>query len=191
MQVEQAGEFILNKLEKELPETYYYHNVDHTRDVYAAAKMIGEAENISDGDMQLLLTAACYHDSGYLNTRYEHEEESCRIAQEHLPRFGFKPADIKRICGMIMATRIPQSPKNHLEQILADADLDYLGRGDFFKTGDKFYRELGLTDRDEWNRIQLKFLNGHKYFTQTALNLRGAKRQENLEKVKALLHNTK
>ncbi|MBS1532511.1 MAG: YitT family protein [Bacteroidetes bacterium] len=188
MQVEQAGEFILNKIEKELPETFYYHNIDHTRDVYAAAKMIGEAENITDDEMQLLLTAACYHDSGYLVSIHEHEKESCKIAREHLPSFWFSQPDIDKICGMIMATRIPQSPRNHLEQILADADLDYLGRDDFFTIGDKFYRELGLTDRDEWNRMQVKFLNGHQYFTQTALNLRGPKRRRNLEQVKALLH---
>lgn len=188
MQVEQAGEFILNRIQNELPETFYYHNTDHTRDVHAAAKMIGEAEHISDNDMQLLLTAAYYHDSGYLNSTHEHEQESCKIAREHLPGFEFSPADIDKICGMIMATRIPQSPKNHLEQILADADLDYLGRDDFFTIGDKFYRELGLTDRDEWNRMQVKFLTGHQYFTQTALNLRGPKRHANLETVKALLH---
>jgi uncharacterized membrane-anchored protein YitT (DUF2179 family)/predicted metal-dependent HD superfamily phosphohydrolase len=188
MQVEQAGEFILNRIENELPETFYYHNADHTRDVYAAAKMIGEAENIPDDDMQLLLTAASYHDCGYLVNSYEHEQESCKIAREHLPSFGFDQPAIDRICGMIMATRIPQSPKNHLEQILADADLDYLGRDDFFTIGDKFYRELGLTDRDEWNIMQVKFLSGHKYFTQTALNLRGPKRRQNLEKVRALLH---
>jgi HD superfamily phosphodiesterase len=189
MQVEQAGEFILNRIEKELPDTFYYHNADHTRDVYSAAKMIGEAEHIAADEMQLLLAAAYYHDSGYLVSTHEHEQESCKIAREHLPAFGFSYGNIDRICGMIMATRIPQSPKNQLEQILADADLDYLGRDDFFTIGDRFYRELGLTSRDEWNRMQLKFLNGHKYFTQTALNLRGPKRQQNLEQVRALLHN--
>jgi len=35
--------------------------------------------------------------------------------------------------------------------------------------------------------VQLKFMQAHHYFTQTALNLRGPKKQQNLEKVRALL----
>jgi len=187
MLFEQAREFILNKIETELPETFFYHNIDHTRDVRSAAEVIGKAEHISDADMRLLLIAACYHDSGYLVSLCEHEIESCKLAEEHLPGCGFSKEEIKKICGMIMATRIPQSPKDHLEKILADADLDYLGRDDFFEIGDKIYQEWGLTDRDEWNEMQVKFLEEHQYFTKTALNLRGPKKRGNLEKVRALL----
>lgn len=187
MLFEQAGEFILHKLENEIPANLCYHNIDHTKDVYAAAEMIGKAEQVSDYDMKLLLTAACYHDSGFLNVLHEHEAESCHIARENLPGFGFNEEEIDRICGMIMATRIPQSPKNKLEEILADADLDYLGRDDFFSIGDTLYHERGLTDRDDWNRTQLKFIQRHQYFTQTALNLREQKKQENLKKVESLL----
>lgn len=187
MQFEQAGDFILNKLENEIPAHLCYHNIDHTRDVVDAAETLGRAENIPGYELKLLHVAACYHDSGFLNVSHEHELESCRIAKENLPAFGFSYEEIERICGMIMATRIPQSPKNELEKILADADLDYLGRDDFFTIGDKLYHERELTDRDEWNATQLKFMQAHHYFTQTALNLRQPKKQENLEKIKALL----
>jgi uncharacterized protein len=187
MLFEQAGEFILNKLTNEIPANLCYHNIDHTRDVRTAAETLGKAEHISDDDMKLLLTAACYHDSGFLNVLHEHEAESCRIAKESLPAFGFSDEAVERICGMIMATRIPQSPKNHLEQILADADLDYLGRDDFFIIGDTLYHERGLKDRDEWNRTQLNFMQQHHYFTQTALNLRDPGKKKHLEQVKALL----
>lgn len=187
MLFEQAGQFILDKLDTELPLTLYYHNLAHTEDVYTAAGRLGRSENISDIEMKLLLTAACYHDAGYLHTIIEHERESCRIAKEHLPRFGFNELEIDQICGMIMATRLPQTPHSKLQQLLADADLDYLGREDFFEIGDKIFHELGMSNWNEWNKIQLKFLEQHRYFTQTALNLRGPKKQENIEKVKALL----
>ncbi len=187
MLFEQAGQFILDKLDTELPDTLYYHNLAHTEDVYTAAGRLGRIENISDIEMKLLLTAACYHDAGYLHTIIEHERESCRIAKEHLPRFGFNELEIDQICGMIMATRLPQTPHSKLQELLADADLDYLGREDFFEIGDKIFHELGMSNWNEWNKIQLKFLEQHRYFTQTALNLRGPKKQENIGKVKALL----
>ena len=187
MLLEQAGEFILNKISNELPGNYFYHNADHTRDVYVAVENISRSEGIGGEDLTLLLTAAYYHDSGYLYTLNEHEAESCRVAAEYLPGFGYSPGQIDKICGMIKATRIPQTPHNKLEEILADADLDYLGRDDFFEIGDKFYHERGMSDRNSWNAIQVKFLEEHHYFTQTALNLRNAKKQENLAKVKALI----
>src|ERR1700712_5187488 len=128
MQFKKAVDFILKKLSAELPATLSYHTIDHVRDVYNAAELIGQQESVSGDDMQLLLTAAAYHDAGFIKAAAGHEEESCRLATETLPYFGYKPGDIEKICGMIRATKIPQSPENNLEEILADADLDYLGR---------------------------------------------------------------
>ena len=84
-----------------------------------------------------------------------------------------------------MATKIPQSPKNHLEEILADADLDYLGRDDFEKISERLFQELALNDRNEWNKIQISFFEKHNYFTDSAKRMRNEKKQENLEKIKA------
>ena len=188
MQFEQAGDFIKNKLINNLSPDYTYHNIDHTTDVYNAAKYIGEVENISERDMKLLLTAALYHDSGFLNFNKGHEEESCRIATKALRGFGYDENQINLICGMIRATRIPQSPKTELERILADADLDYLGRDDFFQIGDNLYLELTLASavesRNEWNKLQLHFMRSHNYFTKTAVNLRLAKKYANIIQIR-------
>lgn len=131
MRLDDAGKFIINKLNNELPGHLNYHNTAHTLDVVESARRIGEAEGITSANMELLLTAAYYHDAGFLFKTVGHEEESSRIAAEILPGFGYDTGEIEKICGMIMATRLPQSPQNHLEQILADADLDDLGRDDF------------------------------------------------------------
>lgn len=188
MQFERAGKFILNKLGKELPKSLSYHSVEHVKDVYNSAAMIGKQENISGYDMKLLLTAAWFHDSGFLKGAKDHEEESCRTAKKFLLEFEYQPAEIEKICGMIMATKIPQTPKNHLEEILADADLDYLGREDFFNIGNKLFTELSifgfLNSEDEWNRLQVRFLESHHYFTKTAIQLRNEKKQEHLAFVK-------
>jgi hypothetical protein len=83
--------------------------------------------------------------------------------RENLPSFGYSEADITTICGMIMATRIPQSPANLLESILCDADLDYLGRDDFKKIGQTLFEEFTeysiLHDEQAWNRLQVSFLS--------------------------------
>ena len=189
MRLNDAGHFIISKLNNELPGHLSYHNSTHTLDVVESARRIGEAEGISAADMELLLTAAYYHDSGFLVKAAGHEEESCRIALKTLPVFGYSAGEIENICGMIMATRLPQSPQNHLEQILADADLDDLGRDDFFTISDKLYLEnsfFGLDNNPkEWRRKQLDFMEKHHYFTKSAINLRQTKKDANLERIKA------
>lgn len=191
MKFKQAGQFILHKLSKELPKHLSYHSVEHIKDVYDAADKLCEAEGISDYERKLVLTAAWYHDAGFLNGAKDHEEASCRIVQEVLPGFGYTAEEIERICGMIMATKIPQQPGNHLEEILADADLDYLGRDDFFTIGNKLFTELSvfgfLHSEEEWNKLQVRFLESHHFFTPTALSLRKENKQEHLKQIKAKL----
>jgi hypothetical protein len=44
--------------------------------------------------------------------------------------------------------------------------------------------EMGkISARKEWDEIQVKFLNQHQYFTQTALQSRQKKKAENLQTV--------
>lgn len=189
-----AGKFIITKLEHELPSHLCYHNAAHTRDVHAAAQRLAEGENITPPQTDLLLAAAWYHDSGFLITNEGHEEQSCRQATEHLPAAGYNVDEIETICHIINATRVPQSPQDHLGEIIADADLDYLGRDDFFNISDKLYNELLQTEkvktRDEWDRMQIDFMQQHQYFTKTAINTRQAQKELNLAAIKARLHTT-
>lgn len=176
MQFERAKAYILPKLERELAKHLSYHSVGHVRDVYQAAERMAKAEGVSPYDTKLLLTAVLFHDAGFLVRPKEHEKISCKMVKETLPRFNYTDEEIKRICGMIMATRIPQTPRNLLEQIICDADLDYLGRDDFFAIGNRLFAEMmvyGVVGNElEWNRLQVKFLESHDYFTKTAIRLR-------------------
>jgi len=137
----------------------------------------------------LLLTAVLFHDSGFLISQKEHERLSCEIAAKHLPEYGYTPEQMTVIFGMIMATQIPQNPHNKLEQIICDADLDYLGREDFFTIGNKLFDELcmyGIIDSEnEWNKLQVRFLEKHHYFTASAKKLRKDKKAANLLLVKS------
>jgi uncharacterized protein len=192
MQFDEAKKFILGKLKKELPRHLSYHSVEHIKDVYQACKSIAKKEGINGRELELLLTAALFHDSGFLRDQKEHEKKSTEIAIEYLPQYGYTEEEVKLICGMIMATKIPQKPHTLLEQILCDADLDYLGRDDFFDIGNKLFAELSMYDiistEEEWNRLQVTFLEKHHYFTKTAIQLRKAKKDEHLHTVKTKLN---
>jgi predicted metal-dependent HD superfamily phosphohydrolase len=180
-----AKEYIVERLQSELKPTLHYHGFRHTMDVLEAATMLSEKENISDRETVLLQTAALYHDTGFLFQYRLHEELSCELAREVLPGFGYSEDDLIIICGMIMATKIPQTPNNLLEQIICDADLDYLGRDDYPFSAETLYQEFlihNVVDGPKtWNKLQIGFFNSHKYFTETAKKLRDKRKQEYLE----------
>ena len=181
------SKFIIEKLSAELLPHLQYHCVNHTLDVYRTAAMIAKNEGVGAEDTRLLLIAALYHDSGFLQQSKGHEKVSCEIASEVLPRYGYSPTEIGKICEMIAATQIPQSPHSLLEQIICDADLDYLGRDDFFEKGHNLYLEMHhegtITNEADFDKLQIDFLKQHSYFTQTAQNLRNEKKAEHLNRL--------
>ena len=179
--------FILNALE-DLSPALTYHGKHHTLDVVAVAERLCIVENVSKKDTILVLTAALLHDIGFLRHYSDHEEHGCRIAEEWLPQFNYTEGSIKKICGLIRATKIPQSPQTPLEEILCDADLDYLGRADFYTIGQTLFQEmktLQLIDtEDNWNAMQIRFLENHYYFTATNQRERAAIQEKHLEELR-------
>lgn len=160
---------VINFLETNIPATYLYHNLAHTLYVQEKAIEIGKHEGCTEHELELLSTAALWHDTGYVKTYHNHEEESCSIVRKNLPEYGFSVAEIDLVCGMILATKIPQSPKNKLEEILADADLEYLGTANVDVKAFNMFRELQLIDllltEEKWRLMQISFLRKHHYFT--------------------------
>ncbi len=162
--------FVIDLLKSKIPASYHYHSYEHTLYVVDKAIEIAAAENCAQKEIDLVSTAALWHDTGFTKTYNDHEEEGCALAKQYLPHYGYSDTDIKQICGMIMATQIPQSPKNKLEEIVADADLEYLGTNQAAEKAEHLFKEWRHLDplltREKWNQIQISFLQKHHYFTR-------------------------
>lgn len=184
-------EMMLNKLENELPPHLYYHSSNHTIDVVTQAELIGYGEEIDDEELLLLKTAALFHDSGHILGYNDHEFFSTLIAREILPDYYYTQNQIDSICNLIMATKMPPDPRTKLEEIMCDADLDYLGRSDMIPVSNMLYKELKKYKKigtwNEWNRLQIKFITNHQYYTKTAMSLREVNKQKQIERIKKLL----
>lgn len=191
MQYQEAYQFMINKLESGLPPYLSYHNIDHTKSVIEASEIIATREGIHGDELLLLKTAALFHDSGFLQDYQQHESISVSLAKKHLPSFGYTEEQIEKIASMIMATKLPQSPKDHLAKILCDADLYYLGGPDYTANADKLFSEnkkIGLyKSKTEWLIQQIGFLTSHQYFTETAKSDLDAVKQQNLKKLEQTL----
>jgi class 3 adenylate cyclase len=184
-------ELILDKLEKELPPYLFYHNFKHTIDVVSQTELIGIGEGVNDEEMLLLKTAALFHDAGHTVGYDNHEMLGTELAKKMLPDYKYTPSQIDKICELIMATKLPPQPKTVLEKIMCDADLDYLGRSDFIPVSNTLYEELKAQNKinnlNDWNKIQVKFISNHQYFTDTANRLREVNKQKQIDRIKSLI----
>lgn len=179
---------VLDNLKKQLSPFLMYHRWKHTQHVLEQAEQIALHEHITEDELLLLKTAALFHDAGFINGFYEgHEEEGVRMVENILPEYGYSKTEIEIIAGMIRATIIPQKPKTKLECILADADLEYLGTDKFEHLGNILYLELRHfhpnLSLDEWNEMQINFLQSHVYHTAYCIQRRAPLKQENLNRL--------
>jgi hypothetical protein len=174
---DRAIAYALERLSRGLSPELTYHDLWHTQfDVLPAVARAGAIHELARGEIRLMQVAAAFHDIGFLETWQGHEQVGVRVAREVLPEFCFDEGQVEQIAGMIMATRLPQSPHNLLEEIVVDADLDVLGRDDFFDRSALLRRELIQLGRElswrRWQEEQLHFLQQHTYFTPVARSLR-------------------
>jgi predicted metal-dependent HD superfamily phosphohydrolase len=174
-----------------LPKRLSFHSVCYTKDVLEAVGKLGSLENLRPMEFSLLRTAASYQNTGYLSKYKNHEEAGVKLVQKMLPSYNYEPEDIEKICEMVMATKLPQNPSTKSQEILCDANLDYFGREDFFVRNELLRLEeikhgIKITPR-EWFEQRLEILEEHKYFTQSAKNLRQKKKEQNIQEIKILL----
>ncbi|MNJ84531.1 Adenylate cyclase [compost metagenome] len=168
---------ILNKLKSMLPEEVVYHDLGHTLNVEKAAIRLGRLEGLNEDEMLLLRTAALFHDTGFIFT-YDHNElHAVRLMEQMLPKYGFNAEQIQVIREMILATSLDIEPVGLLQEILCDADHDYLGRADYYVVAAKLQQEMIAFGKEmseeKWLQMQIRFLGEtHQFYTITALNIR-------------------
>lgn len=171
LQIKEIQENILDQLQKNLPANLYYHNVKHTINVIYIVEDIGNKEGVDEEDMLLLKCAALFHDAGFMVSYDNNEEIGAKMAEQTLNKYKFSNQQIEIVKRIIMATKMPQRPKDILEMIICDADLDYLGRPDFIPISQNLFRELfergKISSIEQWNKMQYKFVTSHTYFTAT------------------------
>jgi len=178
---------ILDELSERLPDYLHYHCLNHTIDVSNVCNFYIDYYLLSDRVANLIRIAAVAHDFGYIFDPKEHEERSIVEVRPKLTEYSDK--EIAVIEGLIRATKVPQKPRNLYEQILSDADLDYLGREDYPQLSDALYKEFlyfGVVENPtDWLDLQIRFLEGHHFHTDWAKNNRTENKQKVIDGLKA------
>lgn len=180
------------RLENELPGWLRYHDLEHTAGlVVPAAELLAADLALAPTDRDLLVTAAWFHDIGFVERYEDNEEVAIRVVREVLPTFDYSPDQVDAVAGAIWATRVPQSPATPLAEVMCDADLFVLGTDRFFERNEALRDELeiaGTAFSDaQWLRTQIAFLESHRYFTAPAKQRNDATKAANLAEVERRL----
>lgn len=189
---ERAKAYALERLARELSSDLHYHSVVHTRDeVVPAIERFAAGEGVDGEALLLLRTAAYYHDIGFVEQPEDHEAIGVRIAGEALPRFRYDSRQIERIGEIILATRLPHAPRNLLEELIADADLNTVAGRNFLARNFDLRAELAahgteMTDA-QWYESQIRFLRQHCYWTASARQLCEPGKRDNIAQLEKLL----
>lgn len=177
--------------EKQIP-ALVFHNLEHTRSVVKHTKEIASHYDLSQKDNFILVTAAWFHDTGYLFTEpSKHEHVSCDVIKSFMKDLVEDEEIVSEIIACIMATKFPTSPKTLLQEIICDADTYQLGTKEFKETNKKVWEEIRMRNEDvdiqKFNEGTIKFLENHRYYTSYCKELLNEGKKKNLKKLRKKL----
>jgi len=188
MNLENIKKFACATLEK-VPGKYLYHSWRHTINVVKYAPLFARQSGLSEPEIELITAAAWLHDLGFIYGAAGHEAASAAIAAEALPPMGVSPGELEDIQTLIMATIIPARPFTVAEMVICDADVEYLGRAEFYELSTLLRMELFLLGRGftelEWLDFEIKFLTNQKFFSPAARRLRNAGKLRHLRELES------
>ena len=172
--------YIIDRLETELDSKLIYHSLQHTLNVEQAVIKYCQLEGLNHHDSLLIRTAALFHDAGFI-VQYENNEHiGVNLFNSVAKTFGYSEEDMLTVERLIMVTMTHSEPKDILEEVMCDADLDYLGRADYHTIANNLFIErqhYGITFTEkEWLSIQINYLeHTHHYYTKSAKHKRGGR----------------
>ena len=191
-----SEDYAKNLLKDKLSSAYTYHNLDHTIQVVDKIKILAKEENISPEDTENLLLAGWFHDLGYVDDANNHEEESRKIASDFLKQHRFPEERIAKIGELILATDKFYKPKNHLEEIIKDADLYHLASDDYFRICENLRQEIKEVhhqkfSKQQWSELNIVFFSKHQFYTKFAKENWQPEKEKNVEKILSSIKNIK
>ncbi|MPS72789.1 MAG: HD domain-containing protein [Chryseobacterium sp.] len=191
-----SEDYAKNLLKDKLSSVYTYHNLDHTVQVVDKIKILAKEENISPEDTENLLLAGWFHDLGYVDDADNHEEESQKIASDFLKQHQFPEERIAKIGELILATDKFYKPKNHLEEIIKDADLYHLASDDYFRICENLRQEIKEVhhqkfSKQQWSELNIVFFSKHQFYTKYAKENWQPIKEKNVDRILSSIQNIK
>lgn len=193
--ISEAERFVSDMLDQKTPGTYIYHTLKHTQSVVSNALLIGREEMLTEEEISILQIAAWFHDVGYVNTYFDHESESARIASQFLEFHKIDESIRAVIVESILATKFPHKPNSLVAKVLCDADFMHLGQENYFEQAELIRKEqknVGLhkLSKTAFDKESLQLFESHQWQTDFCGETLEVGKQRNLASLKERLTNS-
>lgn len=162
--------FVVDLLKSLYDKWYYFHNLQHTLDVYERVGYLAEKSKLSKKECEWLRLASLFHDTGFIFRYDDNEYYGAKIAERFLVHNNYPKIWINKVKKLIMATVVWYQPKNLLEWVVKDADLDNLWRNDFpyrlsvLREEIKAIKWVEFSDK-EWFGIVYNFIRSTSFYS--------------------------
>ncbi|MEZ4687964.1 MAG: DUF5706 domain-containing protein [Bacteroidia bacterium] len=108
-------------LAEQLPPGFVFHNLERTKQIIQATQTIADYEKLSGEELEIALTGAWFHDTGYRDAHEDHREKSKAIAAAFLEERKIPAELADRVLACIMATAGDAEPQSKAAKVLLDA----------------------------------------------------------------------
>ncbi len=184
--VQEAGNYVSKYLKDNLPDSIVFHTFEHAKYVVDCAEYIGKNSGLSEPELNMVKLCAWFHDAGWAINPEDNEKDGAKIAGDFLVSKSIDPAVITEVKESILATKIPQQPKDIIAKVLCDADLMHLSEADYFERIENMRQEwINLrgekVSKRKFHSTSVKFFQRHTYHTDFAKKELEPKKEENLK----------
>lgn len=113
-------------------EEGHVRRTQHILKVYSLAKLLGEQENLSEEDRQILQAGAILHDIAIKYCKEHYNGDACQnnqkkeaphLVEDFLKKANYLPSYIPKILDLVVKHHDYDDPKSTLLQLLMEADL--------------------------------------------------------------------
>ncbi len=185
-------DYVQRLFREKLNPKLYFHNVAHTQHVVNAVREIGMGAGLSNKELETVLLAAWFHDTGYTETYQQHELASVEIALRFLAAYHLPQPQLDKVSACILATQFPQQPVSLMEKVICDADFYHFSMENYLAFAQSLKQEweevIGLQYSPlQWNSINLEMLRNHQYFTSFGQHKLQSCKEKNIRLLQQLI----
>jgi predicted metal-dependent HD superfamily phosphohydrolase len=189
VKISNCRSYVKDLLDSKLPDHIHFHDWSHTKMVAKETEKIAKEADCSKDEIEILILAALFHDTGFTETYDGHEAVSIRIAEDYLGQHEYPAERIEKIRRLIEVTDINKEPKTKLEKILVDGDMSHLGKKKYNSRVDDLRRERAKVTTNkivslEWAEANISFMKEHYFYTDVAKERYGKRKSKNLKKLR-------
>jgi predicted metal-dependent HD superfamily phosphohydrolase len=191
-----AKEKVTKIFKEEVKPIYTYHNLTHTLKVVSAATTLANHAQITEDEKEMLLLAAYFHDTGFVQGQENHELRSAKMADEWLESQNYPIEKREIISGVINSTRREAMPESELGKLLKDADLSGLSSRYYAIESENLREEWENLSGEEiddldWLRTNLEFHKEHQYLSIAGIALYNSGKRANQKILKKKIKDVK